>query len=66
MKAGWSEIPRFDLRFDPFGLVVDERTQTEYVVYRGEVDEAIGPKVPVSAFYVDPGGAVVFLEKRSR
>ena len=30
-------------------------TQTEYTVYRGEVDEAIGPKVPVAAFLRRPG-----------
>ena len=43
MHAGWPELNRSDLRFDPFGIVVDEPTQTEYRVFRGEVNEAIGP-----------------------
>ena len=64
MRVGWPELPRSDVRLGPFGFVVDERDQTEYTVYRGEVDEAIGPKVPVAAFYVDQAGAIVLLEKR--
>jgi hypothetical protein len=66
MRAGWPELPRSDLRFGPFDIVVDERDEAEYVVYRGEVDEAIGPQVPVSAYYFDQGGAIVFLERANR
>ena len=56
MRAGWPELNRSDLRFDPFGIVVDEPTQTEYRVFRGEVNEAIGPQAPVAAYYFDPAG----------
>ena len=62
-RGGWPEIPRQHLRFERFGIVVDERNDTTYRVHRGEVDQATPA---VAAYSVSQAGDPVFLERVKR
>ena len=62
-RVGWPELPRRNLAFEPFGGVVDERNGDRYQVNRGEIDADYRP---VAAYYIDPNGDPVFLEKRAK
>ena len=59
-RGGWPELPRRHLRFERFGIVVDERDETTYRIHRGEVDRATAA---VAAYYVDERSNVQFLER---
>ena len=60
-RAGWPELPRRHLAFEPFGGVVDERNGDRYQVNRGEIEADYGPVV---AYYVSPNGDPVFVERK--
>ena len=60
MKSGQPELKRSDLRFERFA-VVHEPTGDQYKIYKGEI--ATGPTHPVSAFFYDEAGGIVFLER---
>lgn len=60
-RAGWVELERRDLAFQPFGIVVHEPTGDRYRINRGEVDAQYSPVV---AYFIDQFGGPVFLERR--
>lgn len=62
-RSGWIELPRRHLRLGRFGVVMDERSDDSYLVSRAEIDAEFSPIV---AYYIDPAGDPVFLEKRTR
>jgi hypothetical protein len=59
-RAGWPELHRSDLRFGRF-TIVHEPTGNTYKISRGE-PEANAPS-PISAYFYDGDGAIVFLER---
>ena len=61
MRSGRPELNRSDLTFTRY-TVIHEPTGDEYQINRGAVDSAIGPTYPVTAYFYDQAGNVVFLE----
>ena len=62
-RCGWQEIDRRHLTFEPFGAVIHEPSGDSYRISRGEIDAEFSPVV---AYFIDPAGDPVFLEKRTR
>ena len=60
MRSGATEIPRGALRFERNGRVVDERSGTLYVLYRGDTVDPTFQVLP--AYYVSASGDVGWLE----
>ena len=61
-RAGWPELERRSLVFQPFGVVIHEPSGDSYRINRGEPDAQYSPIV---AYFVDQFGDPVFLEKKS-
>ena len=60
-RAGWAELERRNLLFQPFGIVIHEPSGDSYHITRGEPDVQYSPIV---AYFIDPNGDPVFLERR--
>lgn len=62
-RGPWDEIPRRHLRDERFGVVVDERDEARFRIYRGEPDLAAAA---IHSYFVTVGQEVVFLEKLAK
>ena len=60
MSSGLPELNRSGLRFDRF-VVVHEPSGDQFRIYRGEI--STGPTHPISAYFYDEAGGIVFLER---
>ena len=62
-RGQWDELPRRHLRFERFGIVVDERSGDVYRINRGEIDVN---SANIAAFFFTESGDPAFLEAATR
>ena len=58
-RAGWPELERRNLLFQPFGVVIHEPHGDSYRISRGEIDAEFSD---IAAYFIDQHGDPVFLE----
>ena len=59
-RSGWPELERRNLLFQRYGIVIHEPDGDTYLISRSEIDAEFSPIV---AYYINPAGDPVFLER---
>ena len=58
-RAGWPELERRNLHFEPFGVVIHEPGGDSYRINRGVIDAEFSA---TAAYFIDERGDPTFLE----